>query len=149
MKIRQKRYQMMICRGLLLAGYLFLFASQFNYRYFRIANFYVYHANNVSGIARIVRTGGEIHVVNHNRPMPLQRPVALEDNTHRPAHLGIDKRYRFQQGIRVPEIRGPGQPFCASVTLLVSSYCSYYSSSSAPVNALRGPPGVHCMLRCC
>jgi hypothetical protein len=143
MFIRQKRYQTMTTRGILLAGYLFLFAGQFNYRYFNIANYYVYHGGNAKGsgsIAGLVHTGGEVHAVSPDRSTPLQRPVTLRDNAQRPAHLGIDKRYRFQQGIRVPQIRAPGVLYVDVVESHFPSFTPVCCSTEPPTLSLRGPP---------
>ena len=132
----------MFTRGLLLAGYLFLFAGQFNYRYFNIANYYVYnHGSHTHGaVVGLTRTANEIHAVNPDRSLPLQHPVTLRDNTQRPAHLGIDKRFRFQHGIRVPQIRAPGVLYIDVVKTRFPSFAPVYFFTELPTLSLRGPP---------
>jgi hypothetical protein len=146
MSIRLKRYQATVTRVLLLAGYFFLFAGQFNYRYFTIANFYVYHGAAAKSVGAMAgpnhRAGGEVNAVNPARPNPLQHSMALQDNKQRPAHLGIDKRYRFQEGIRVPQIRAPGVVYVGIVTTHFPSITPVYCSSEPPTLSLRGPPRV-------
>ena len=143
MSIRQKRYQAYVPRGLLLAGYLFLFASQFNYRYFTIANFCVYgsgHSSNAgSGVA-------QLHMANRAAETTLDRrstgqhPVALHDNSQRPSHLGIDKRFRFKQGVRVPQIRAPGEAYPPVVKTRFYTLTPVCFSTDLPTLSLRGPP---------
>jgi hypothetical protein len=134
----------MFTRGLLLAGYLFLLAGQFNYRYFTIANYYVYShggaVNGAGGIAALARTGDNVHAVNPDRSLPLQHPETLRDNTQRPAHLGIDKRFRFQHGIRVPQIRAPGVLYIDVVKTRFPSFAPVYFYTELPTLSLRGPP---------
>lgn len=138
---------MLITRGLLLAGYLFLFAGQFNYRYFTIANFYVYHSN--SGISGIVQdaVGGRamamatiIHTVGAVRRTELPAAAILHDNAQRPAHLGIDKRFSFRQGIRVPQIRAPAPPEYPVAKIRYYTPIPVCFSTDLPTTPLRGPP---------
>ena|ERR1700722_19603761 len=139
MSIRQKRYGIRISRGLLLAGYLFLFAGQFSYQYFTIANFFVY------GNTHSAKTGHTGHAkqdrlsVNARNAME-QHGTVLQANTERSAHLGIDKRYQFKQAIRVPQIRAPGRTVCIVLKGRVSRSVPDYISSELSTNSLRGPP---------
>lgn len=137
MPIRKKGYRSLFTRGLLLAGYFFLFAGQFNYRYFDIANFYVYgHDGNMA-----YETAGK---GNHPTAAVDQEQerhtVALHDNSQRPAHLGIDKRFQFKQGVRVPQIRAPGAFHYIIAKTFFTSFTPVYSSTDLPTNSLRGPP---------
>jgi hypothetical protein len=143
MSTRQKRYQAYVTRGLLLAGYLFLLAGQFNCRYFTIANFYVYgngHSANIGAdLARLDTVNGAAETTATQRSTS-QRPVALHDNSQRPAHLGIDKRYRFKQGIRIPQIRAPGVIYVDIVKTRFRSFTPVYFFTEPPTLSLRGPP---------
>lgn len=132
----------MLTRGLLLAGYLFLLAGQFNYRYFSIANFYVYNHGNSTGAAFVAVDDNSYanQATTIHQSIPLQHGPVWHDNKQRPAHLGIDKRYRFQQGLRVPPIRAPGVP---SVVIVIPRYPSFtpvFFSAVPPTLSLRGPP---------
>ena len=128
-------------RGLLLAGYLFLFAGQFNYRYFTIANFYIY---GIPGKAAVGT--GQLHTANRTVETAVaqkatgQHPMALHDNSQRPSHLGIDKRYRFKQGIRVPEIRAPGVVYTPVAKTRFHTLTPVCFSTDLPTTSLRGPP---------
>lgn len=136
MSIRQKGYRPIFTTGLLLAGYLFLFAGQFNYRYFDIANFYVYgHDGNMT-----YETAGNHHPTAAVAKEQERQSVALHDNSQRPAHLGIDKRFQFNQGVRVPQIRAPGVFYSILTKTAFTSFAPVYSSADLPTNALRGPP---------
>ena len=130
----------MITRGILLAGYLFLFAGQFNYRYFTIANFYVYNGNgNLSNGAQLQKTN-RIAATAVAPVATGQHSITLHDNSQRPSHLGIDKRYQAIHGIRIPQIRAPGIAYTAVVKTRFHTQTSVFLSVSLPTNALRGPP---------
>jgi hypothetical protein len=139
MSIRQKRYGTRISRGLLLAGYLFLFAGQFSYQYFTIANFFIYGNNNSANIGHAGHAAQEKLSVNA-RNTAEQHNAVLQTNAERPAHLGIDKRYHFKQAIRVPQIRAPGLTVCIVLKSRVPHSVSEYISSELSTNSLRGPP---------
>ena len=130
-----KKGNKLVCKAVLLAGYLFLFASQFNYRYFSIANFFVYGNSAVAGrhvhASSFAQQPSQAHTT---------RPVSLQDNRQRPSHLGIDKRFQVRDGIRVPQIRAPGLPSYTLVKPRFYSSLPVYSTSDLPTNALRGPP---------
>lgn len=144
MSIRQKRYQAYVTRGLLLAGYLFLFAGQFNYRYFTIANFYVYSngrsANTAPGLAHLPTANRRAETAVAQRSTGQQHSVALHDNSRRLSHLGIDKRYELKAGIRVPQIRAPGVLYVDIVKTRFPSFKPVYCSTLPPTLSLRGPP---------
>ncbi|HVU93662.1 MAG TPA: hypothetical protein VHE34_00490 [Puia sp.] len=142
-------------RILLLAGYLFLFSLQFNSRYFAIANNFVYGQldgqpagvdSQLNRLCNISSTGIHQDIGNPKRP---GHGVLVHFKSRNPSHLGVDKRFHFKQAILVPGIRGPDRTFFAPITTFISNYFPYHSSSELPVNAFRGPPGVHDMLRCC
>lgn len=123
----RKRYQTRMTRGLLLAGYLFLFAGQFNGRYFGIVNFFVFEQNTPTA-------GLQKNVAATN--------LALHDNAQRPVHLAVDKRFQPNQGLHVQQVNAQRPPYN---TVFLSQYCTHvsvYSSIELPTNALRGPPCV-------
>jgi hypothetical protein len=129
---------------LLLAGYFILFASQFNGRYYSVANFYVYNATAANGNVEVP--------LNNVKPAPAaltnqaahqgitQKGARFSVNQKRPSHLGIDKRFRLRAGIRVPQIRAPGLPCYTLARPRFYSSLPVYSTSDLPTNALRGPP---------
>jgi len=139
MSIRQKRYGIRISKGLLLAGYLFLFAGQFNCQYFTIANFFVYGNTNPASVESSGHGTEGRFSVNARNAMEQHRAV-LQANTERPVHLGIDKRYQFKQAIRVPQIRAPGLTVCIVFKSRVPRSLPDYISSELSTNSLRGPP---------
>jgi len=141
MPLRLQRYRTLFAKGLLMAGYLFFFASQFNGRYFTIANFYVYHSNST-----LPNTGARLSKANGTAATAVSRtaigqhPIALQNNSQRPAHLGIDKRYQIQQGIRVSQIRAPGVVCFCIVKTRFYSFRQVFFSTDSPTCSLRGPP---------
>jgi len=139
MSFRQKQYGTRIARGLLLAGYLFLFAGQFSCQYFAIANFFVYGNNHSSGLGPSGHAIQDRLAVNAGNAGEQHNPV-LQANTERPVHLGIDKRYHFKQAIRVPQIRAPGLTVCIVLKSHVSPAVPDYISSELSTHSLRGPP---------
>lgn len=141
MPLRLQRYRTLFGKGLLLAGYLFFFAGQFNGRYFTIANFYVYHSDGMLSNtgARLSKAIGTATTAV-TRTATGQHPTALQNNSQRPAHLGIDKRYQIQQGIRIPQIRAPGPNCFVLVKRHFYSFQQVYFSTDPPTCALRGPP---------
>lgn len=144
----QRGYQTLLFRSLLLSGYLILFAFQFNSRYFVIANNFVYGeragdgpfltagaytGGKVNGKAALLLQGSPIRSITGQGPV-------IRFSPHNPSHLAVDKRFSFNQAIRVPEIRGPAPLFSARARLPVLYFCPRYYSSDLPANALRGPP---------
>src|ERR1700722_724272 len=111
-----KTYCSLIGRCLLLAGYLFLFAGQFSYRYFSIANFFVY-GNAGTGSRVQPHTGGNV--------------------THAAGVLQIE---RAQHGVRVPQIRAPGLPYYTIVKTRRPTMTPACSSTDLLFTSLRGPP---------
>jgi hypothetical protein len=144
MSIRRNRYGALFCRSLLLAGYLFLFAGQFSYRYFSIANFYVYSNSAPSGRAQLathLNTASPVtHLAGVQQAARVQHGVALHDNGERPTHLSIDKRFHLKQGVRVPQIRAPGLPDYIVIETGRPALEPVYPSTDLPVTSLRGPP---------
>jgi len=128
---QKKRNKNLPFRLLLLAGYLFLFATQFNYRYYAVSNFFVYGNNTAS----VVGTA--------NSASPLQkaeRCLSYRSNTKRPSHLSIDKRFQFRDFIRVNTIlAAPPVVYTLSQKkyFLLSPVCHF---PDLPTNSLRGPP---------
>lgn len=126
-------------RCLLLAGYFFLFAGQFRYQYFAIANFFVYGSANSAAITHAGHAVQEKLSVNA-RNTAEQLNATSHAHADRPAHLGIDKRYQFKQAIRVPQIRAPGLTVCIVLKCRVFPSAQDYISSELSTNSLRGPP---------
>jgi hypothetical protein len=148
---KQKKYQAHLTRGLLLAGYLLFFAGQFNYHYFSIANFYVYgngnSANACANVSATVALGlAHVNTVNKTAETAVvqkttgKHPVALHDNSQRPSHLGIDKRYQLKQGIRIPQIRAPGVLYVGILKTRFPGFTPVCFSTLPATLSLRGPP---------
>lgn len=132
----KKGYRIAI-RTLLLAGYVTLFASQFNGRYFSVANFYVYSSAAANGNATGPGRTMQASVTHRDNA---QKPARFIDNAQRPSHLSVDKRFHFREGIRLPQVRAPGAPEYVLTTTRYYSHTPVYSSSGHPTIALRGPP---------
>lgn len=149
MPAREKRYCTYLTRGLLLAGYLFLLGSQFNYRYYSIANFYVYGSNsgiraNAAGAASIAanEAGSGLAAAKGIKAVVAlhHSGVAIINQKRHQNHLSIDKRFRFQHGVRVPQIRAPGVVCYTLTTIGYKPLIAFFSSTELPTNSLRGPP---------
>ena len=135
------RYCSLIGRCLLLAGYLFLFAGQFSYHYFKVANFYVY--GNGGGPANSAQCNTQrqrTHAVAIRQTVQMQHGIALHDNQERANHLSIDKRFHIKQGLRVPQIRAPGLPCYTIVKTRRFTLTPVCFSTDLPLTSLRGPP---------
>jgi hypothetical protein len=123
------QHRKIAARALLLTGYLVLFTIQFSYRYFDIANFFVYKAHFAS-----------IQSAHHQQKLATH---TYQDNTKRPAHLAIDKRFSHKLMF---------QPVPVANQAPVHSYIVInrkalpppvtYLAPDLPSNALRGPPTV-------
>lgn len=147
----QGGYQTLLFRSLLLSGYLVLFAFQFNSRYFVISNNVVY--GKVAGSGTFGTIGLPTGEKSNGKATLLSKDasirningqgVVLRYTPQNPSHLSVDKRFSFNQAIRVPEIRGPDPLFFADVASPVLYYSPHYSSYGLPANTLRGPPCVH------
>jgi hypothetical protein len=144
MSIRRNRYGFLICRSLLLAGYLFLFAGQFSCRYFSIANFYVYGNGGTGSRAQLntkLLTEGPVkHAAGVQQIARVQHGVALHDNKECATHLSIDKRFHLKQGVRVPQIRAPGLPNYTIIKTRRPMLTPSCFSTDLPFTSLRGPP---------
>jgi hypothetical protein len=135
-----KTYCSLIGRCLLLTGYLFLFAGQFNCRYFSIANFFVY-GNAGTGSRVQPHTGGNVtHAAGVLQIERARHGVAVHDNGERATHLCIDKRFDLKQGVRVPQIRAPGLPYYTIVKTRRPTLTPACSSTDLLFTSLRGPP---------
>jgi hypothetical protein len=145
MLIRQNRYVSLFCRSLLLAGYLFLFAGQFSYRYFSISNFFVYGNSATANRAHLntnLNMGGRAaHAAMVQQIARVRLGVALHDDGKRATHLSIDKRFHLKQSVRVPQIRAPGLPYYTIVKTRRPTLAPSCSSTDLPFTSLRGPPG--------
>ncbi|MBS1665500.1 MAG: hypothetical protein JST68_30950 [Bacteroidetes bacterium] len=109
-------------RLLLLCGYLFLFASQSNGRYFTTANFFVYGPHHQVHISKTVHS------------------VALQIRTQAPVHLSVDKRFDWQAEIS-PVFSHSPIPVAYQETISSFFLPSFVPSSpDLSANALRGPP---------
>ena len=136
-----KRYCSLISRCLLLAGYVFLFAGQFSYHYFKIANFYVYgNGGSPGSMAQLDTQSQRTPAVAVRQIARVQYSVALHDNQERATHLSIDKRFHVKQGIRVPRIRAPGLRCYTIVKTRRFTLTPVCFSTDLPVASLRGPP---------
>jgi hypothetical protein len=115
----------------LLAGYFVLFATQFNYRYYTVANFFVY---------------GSSAVASANHPAagsPLQktsRPIEYHNNSHGLPHLSLDKRFRFSSAFNPVFICSIPRASFRFIKRKFYTPVPVYTSSLLPTNALRGPP---------
>jgi hypothetical protein len=146
---RKKGNKELIFKILLVTGYCFLFACQFNYRYFNVANFYVYNSPAHAGPSIINNSRGNDNRQAASVPMtrtvesqraPGQHGVLFRNNAQRPSHLGVDKRFHFKNAIRVPQIRAPGLPVYTLTRTRFYAPIPVYTTSNLPTNGLRGPP---------
>jgi hypothetical protein len=144
-----KKYRAFLSKTLLVAGYVLLFATQVNYRFYDIANFFEYHHNSRltagggndrlmagCGNDRLTARGGE------KFPSGAGKATAVQTNpdSRNAAHLGLDKRYAAKHFISLPSIDAP---VVASHEVIERKYAlllKVYSTSDLPTNALRGPP---------
>ena len=140
MSKRRNRYGSLICRSLVLAGYLFLFAGQFNYRYFSISNFYVYGNGGAGSGGQLNTVGADTHAAGVQQIAWVQHGVALHDNGGRATHLCIDKRFDLKQAVRVPQIRAPGLSYRSIVKTRRPTLTPFCSSTDLAFTSLRGPP---------
>jgi hypothetical protein len=116
------RYLRFFSRVFLLAGYVFLFATQFNHRYYSLANFVEY-----GRAPKMTSTGRTI--AGHNF-------TALPNR----AHLGLDKRFSVKHAVKH---NFTDFTAAAPYTAVARLYCvplKVYSSSLVTANTLRGPP---------
>jgi hypothetical protein len=141
MSMQKKGYPTLIIRSSILIGYLFLFIAQSNYQYFDLANFFVYGHEAASSAAGCQHENKAATAVSDRQEHAPQHSLALQSNNkQRIGHLAIDKRYKFQQGLRIPPIRAPGS---ISYTFVRTRFCipaPTFTSADLPTNALRGPP---------
>jgi hypothetical protein len=142
MSIRRNRYVSLFCRSLLLAGYLFLFAGQFSYRYFSISNFFVYGGTvgRAQLTSNLTKECAATHAAGVQQIARVQHGVVLHDNGERATHLSIDKRFHLKEGVRVPQIRAPGQSYYTIVKTRRPTLTPSCSSTELPFTSLRGPP---------
>jgi len=119
-------------RLLLLAGYLFLFATQINSRFYSVANFYVY-GNNEQITAD--------HQTNPDVASDKSGRLAVScSHSQKGLHLSLDKRFQIKSIIQ------PSFPVAAVflservVERKFHTFLIVYSAAHLPVNALRGPP---------
>jgi hypothetical protein len=118
-----KRYIGFLSRVLLLAGYLFLFLTQANYRFYSIANFFDYHHAG--------------HLTTAKDPVVSKSYVPARSN----AHLGVDKRYAAKHFVKLPFTSFPAVTSYEVVARIYYVPLKVYASSDLfPTNALRGPP---------
>jgi hypothetical protein len=117
-----------IARLLLLGGYLIFFSTQFNGKYYDVANFFVYKRGNA-----VVKTPPIKRGVDHG--------LVYHDNTQRPAHLSIDKRFSFKSAFKPARVEGTA-PVLAYVIITRKALPPpvIYSTPDLQTNALRGPP---------
>jgi|GEM_PF-1955821 hypothetical protein len=140
MSMQRKGYPTLIIRSSILIGYFFLFIAQSNYQYFDIANFFVYGHEAASSATGSQHENKAATVVSDRQEQAPQHSLALRSSQQHIGHLAIDKRYKFQQGLRIPPIRAPG---LISYTFVRTRFCipaPTFTSADLPTNALRGPP---------
>ncbi len=129
-----KKHINLAFKSLILAGYFLLFLTQVNYRFYSIANFYVYGSSSV-------------RVVDHSTPViPFRhtgRRVVYGKAMQKFSHLSLDKRFQSSEAVRIAFIRPSFDPPVALVKrdLFVAQEIDI-PSSDLPVNGLRGPPCV-------
>lgn len=120
-----KKYIHFLSKALLLVGYLFLFSTQTNYRFYSIANFFDYHRAS----HMVAASKGSADVCSY-LPGPAK------------AHLGIDKRYAVKHFVKLPfTVFTPIASYGVISTLYYVPLKVYANSADLlPTNALRGPP---------
>ncbi len=124
MSLSKRTNKTLALRCLLLTGYLFLFASQVNCRYYSIANFYVYGNNRL------------VTRVNVDK----QHPVTVQQRAQKPSHLGIDKRFPYVDVFKPSTVFFQPVLFSTTIERKYGKLQQSYSSSGPPVLCLRGPP---------
>ncbi|HUB59178.1 MAG TPA: hypothetical protein VL978_00670 [Puia sp.] len=135
-----KGYPSAILRSSLLIGYLFFLAAQSNHQYFDTANFFIYgHDDATRANSTVSRNTAAASVETEQGPAS-QHSLTQQVNQRRIGHLGIDKRFQFQKGLRIPPVRAPGVLFCTITRTRFYTDTPAYLSANPPVNALRGPP---------
>jgi len=113
-------------RLLLICGYCFFFAVQFNYRYYCIANNFVYKSATIAHATGAEKTG-----VSHIR----------SQNTQNPAHLGIDKRFSKPSPVQPALLQvQPQRPSYIVISRKALPPPALYASPDLLSNTLRGPP---------
>jgi hypothetical protein len=118
-----KRHIRFLSKALLLVGYLFLFSTQTNYRFYSIANFFDYHR-----ASHMVAARGSADVGSY---MPGSNKT----------HLGVDKRYSAKHFIKLPfTVFTPIASYEVVARIYYVPLKVYASSDLLPTNALRGPP---------
>ena len=121
-----KRYTRFFSKVLLLAGYFFLFATQFNSRFFSIANFFEYRHHSTLSVANS----------GHGTPPGL----GIYNQDHNRGHLVLDKRYSVKHFVKLPFTSFPVESSFEIVAKIYYVPLKVYSSSDLPTNGLRGPP---------
>ncbi len=124
-----RKSKVLASRFLLFTGYLFLLAIQFNYRYYTIANFFVYGDHSAGNVQRLQEPG--------TQPA---RPIAHYHSSQRPSYLGLDKRFRFRDFIQPAFTCSPAAPVYFTLERKHDTPSPVYHSSDLPTNSLRGPP---------
>jgi hypothetical protein len=147
--IPAKKYRAFLSKALLVASYVLLFATQVNYRFYNIANFFEYHHNTRlvaggdndpltagGGSDRLTGGGGEKFPSGAGKAATLQ----INPDTRNAAHLGLDKRYSAKHFINLPSIDAPAFASREVIERKYALLLKVYSTSDLPTNALRGPP---------
>ena len=116
---------------LLITGHLILFSTQFNGRYYKVANFFVYSNN---GNPEAGFSSAATHL------QKAQRLVEYRQNTHASSHLSIDKRFKFGNAIKPVFVGHLQRPSFVLLQKKVPAAAPVFPSSDLPTNALRGPP---------
>jgi hypothetical protein len=135
-----KKYRAFLSKTLLAASYILLFATQVNYRFYSIANFFEYHHHT-----RLMAGGGNDRLTagdGEKFPSGAGKATAVQTNpdTRNSAHLGLDKRYAAKHFITLPSIDAPTVASHEVIERKYALLLKVYSTSDLPTNALRGPP---------
>jgi hypothetical protein len=139
--IPAKKYRVFLSKTLLVAGYILLFATQVNNRFYDIANFFEYHHNT-----RLMAGGGNGHLTagggNDRLTAVGGKAAAVQTypDTRNAAHLGLDKRYAAKHFITLPSIDAPAVASHEVIERKYALLLKVYSTCDLPTNALRGPP---------
>ncbi len=121
-----KKYTRFFSKVLLLAGYFLLFATQFNSRFFSIANFFEYRHHSALSAAKS----------SHGTPPGL----GIYNQDHSRGHLLLDKRYSVKHFVKLSFTSFPVVSPFEVVARIYYVPLKVYSSSDLPTNGLRGPP---------
>lgn len=134
MAAAKKRIGPITLRFLLMTGYLFLFATQVNYRYYSIANFFVYGSITVSATGHS-SSASPLRKTDRPTVCRIYRKASKNAN-----HLVVDKRFHGVDGVKVGAVFYQPVLSYREIERKYGILLQVYSSSDLPTNSLRGPP---------